>query len=109
MRCWGWHERPLTWVLRAAFAAVVISADAGCLPWARPLSPDTCHRSPSSFIGMSGSMLVPGLTRTPALRGVRHCAPRLHHGRLLTIAADVELFNLVLGLRLTQTEDPITL
>jgi hypothetical protein len=41
-----------------------------------------------------------GPIKTFTLRGIKDSPPYLHHGRLMTLADTVELFNLVLGVRL---------
>ncbi|MBC7171297.1 MAG: cytochrome B6, partial [Polyangiaceae bacterium] len=45
-----------------------------------------------------------GATKTFPLRGIKDSPPYLHDGRLMTLDDTVEFFNLVLGLRLTDTE-----
>ncbi|MCK6544487.1 cytochrome B6, partial [Myxococcota bacterium] len=45
-----------------------------------------------------------GPIKTFPLRGIRDSPPYLHDGRLLTLDDTVELFNLVLGTRLTADE-----
>jgi cytochrome c peroxidase len=48
--------------------------------------------------------LPDGPIKTFTLRGIKDTPPYLHDGRLLTLADTVEFFNLVLGLKLNQTE-----
>jgi cytochrome c peroxidase len=82
----------------------------------------TCHIPQLSFMDMSmhdlqlerfyapgatvsGLVILPeGPLKTPTLRGIKDSPPYLHDGRLPTLADTVELFNLVLGLKLTQAE-----
>ncbi len=45
-----------------------------------------------------------GPIKTFPLRGIKDSPPYLHDGRLLTLDDTVEFFNIVLGLRLTQSE-----
>jgi cytochrome c peroxidase len=45
-----------------------------------------------------------GPIKTFPLRGIKDSPPYLHDGRLLTLEDTVEFFNLVLGLKLTQSE-----
>jgi cytochrome c peroxidase len=49
-------------------------------------------------------MSAVGPIKTFPLRGIRHTPPYLHDGRLLTLDDTVEFFNVVLQLRLTETE-----
>jgi cytochrome c peroxidase len=81
-----------------------------------------CHAPTQSFMDMgmhdlklerfyaagqtaSGLVVLPdGPIKTPTLRGIKDSPPYLHDGRLLTLADNVEFFNLVLGLKLTQAE-----
>jgi cytochrome c peroxidase len=49
-------------------------------------------------------MLPDGPIKTFTLRGIKDSPPYLHDGRLPTLADTVEFFNLVLGVKLTQTE-----
>jgi len=54
---------------------------------------------------VNGLVLLPdGPIKTFTLRGIKDSPPYLHDGRLLTLADMVELFNLVLGLKLSQEE-----
>ncbi len=48
--------------------------------------------------------LPDGPIKTFTLRGIKDSPPYLHDGRLMTLADTVEYFNLVLGLKLTQSE-----
>jgi cytochrome c peroxidase len=48
--------------------------------------------------------LPDGPIKTFTLRGIKDSPPYMHDGRLMTLADTVEFFNLVLGLRLTQSE-----
>ncbi|MCW7538016.1 hypothetical protein OOT46_09160 [Aquabacterium sp. A7-Y] len=48
--------------------------------------------------------LPDGPIKTFTLRGIKDSPPYLHDGRLMTLADTVEFFNLVLGLKLTQSE-----
>jgi cytochrome c peroxidase len=54
---------------------------------------------------VNGLVTLPdGAIKTLTLRGIKDSPPYLHDGRLLTLADTVEFFNLVLGLKLTQSE-----
>jgi cytochrome c peroxidase len=50
------------------------------------------------------AIIPDGPIKTFTLRGIKDSPPYMHDGRLLTLADTVEFFNLVLGLKLTQTE-----
>jgi cytochrome c peroxidase len=45
-----------------------------------------------------------GPIKTFTLRGIKDSPPYLHDGRLLTLDDNVEFFNLVLGVKLTEDE-----
>jgi cytochrome c peroxidase len=49
-------------------------------------------------------MLPDGPIKTLTVRGIKDSPPYLHDGRLLTLADTVEYFNLVLGLKLSNSE-----
>jgi cytochrome c peroxidase len=49
-------------------------------------------------------MLPDGAIKTFTLRGIKDSPPYMHDGRLMTLDDTVEFFNLVLGLKLSQTE-----
>ncbi len=49
-------------------------------------------------------MLPDGPIKTFTLRGIKDSPPYMHDGRLMTLDDTVEFFNLVLGLKLSQTE-----
>ena len=54
---------------------------------------------------VNGLVTLPeGAIKTFTLRGIKDSPPYLHDGRLMTLADTVEFFNLVLGLKLTQSE-----
>jgi cytochrome c peroxidase len=54
---------------------------------------------------VNGLVTLPdGAIKTFTLRGIKDSPPYLHDGRLLTLADTVEFFNLVLGLKLAQSE-----
>ena len=58
-------------------------------------------------IGQSSNglvMLPDGAIKTFTLRGIKDSPPYLHDGRLMTLADTVEFFNLVLKVKLTDTE-----
>jgi cytochrome c peroxidase len=45
-----------------------------------------------------------GIFKTFSLRGIKDSPPYLHDGRLLTLEDTVEFFNVVLGTRMSATE-----
>jgi cytochrome c peroxidase len=49
-------------------------------------------------------VLPDGPIKTFTLRGIKDSPPYMHDGRLLTLADTVEFFNLVLSLKLSQSE-----
>jgi hypothetical protein len=54
---------------------------------------------------VNGRMAVAdGAIKTFPLRGIKDSPPYLHDGRLLTLDDTVAFFNLVLGLRLSESE-----
>jgi len=55
---------------------------------------------------MEGGMMITkqGMIKTFPLRGIKESPPYLHDGRLLTLEDTVEFFNLVLEIKLSQTE-----
>jgi cytochrome c peroxidase len=71
-----------------------------------------CHFPPAYMDHQMHDLMLERFTREPGdgpiktftLRGIKESPPYLHDGRCFTLEDTVELFNLVLGLRLTREE-----
>jgi hypothetical protein len=72
----------------------------------------SCHQAPyytdNSAHDLQVERFYPGraegLIKTFSLRGIKDSPPYLHDGRLLTLEDTVEFFNLVLELKLEETD-----
>jgi cytochrome c peroxidase len=59
---------------------------------------------PTGVVVNDQAIIPDGSIKTFTLRGIKDSPPYLHDGRLLTLADTVEFFNLVLGLKLSDSE-----
>jgi cytochrome c peroxidase len=59
---------------------------------------------PTGVVVNDQAIIPDGPIKTFTLRGIKDSPPYLHDGRLLTLADTVEFFNLVLGLKLSDSE-----
>jgi hypothetical protein len=119
-----WNEAP-RYLLRVGIGSTACSSNAGVVPWAFVIffgkgQCGTCHAAPYYTDNLMHDLKIErffkpamindlwetgdGPIKTFPLRGIKDSPPYMHDGRLLTLDDTVELFNLILGTKLTGNE-----